>query len=123
MVDGWEGIEYESGESVCYLESPVTSAPKAVTINTDSRSSIKTASGADDTIGILYKYNSSGGYALVQYGGWICAEVLGFSSPSIGDYLNVGNSGELSLSSSSTNAVGKVVYENTSGSHFIKLSI
>lgn len=123
FVEGWEGMQYELGDSYRIQQSPVTTYPKAVTSATTGRYHIQTTADADEVTGIVYFYDSTNDYALVQFGGWICAELLGFESPAVGEYLVVGSGGALSLGNSSTNAIGRVVFANENGSHFIKLSI
>ena len=123
MVEGWSGMAYELGDSFNIQSSPVSTAPKAIANAMSGRVHIKTATGADDTIGILYNYNPDSGNALVQYGGWICAELIGFTNPTIGQYLVVANDGTLSLNSSDTNSIGKVAFATETGKHFINLTI
>ena len=123
MVEGWDGMVYETGDTARYQQITAMSYPKAVAIKNSSRYNLKYATGADDCIGVLYYYDSTNNIAYVQHGGWMCAELLGFSSPAIGNYLVVASDGSLSLGVSDTNAIGRVVFENASGSHFIKLSI
>ena len=123
-VCGWSGMEYETGD--CQrIQHPynISSAPLAVAMRTSSRYHVQPATSADNTIGVCFAYNSTEDYAIVQYRGWMCAELLGFNSPSIGQYLTVGSNGSLSLSSSSTGAIGKVVYADYSGFHYIKLNL
>ena len=124
MVGGWDGMEYESGDTI-RVQHPynVASDPLAVSMRSASRYHVQPATGADDTIGICFRYDSTNDYAIVQKTGWVCAELLGFASPTIGNYLVVGSDGALSLSASDTNAIGKVFCVNDSGEHFIKLSI
>lgn len=122
-VEGYSGMQYELGDSYRVQQSPVSTYPRAVTSATTGRYHIQTTSSADSVTGILYYYDSTEGYSLVQTGGWICAELLGFATPTVGQYLVVGSSGVLSLSDSDSNSIGRVVFANENGSHFIKLSI
>ena len=123
MVEGWEGMVYESGDTVKYQQSSALAAEKAVAMKNSGRYNLKYATGADDCIGVIVAYDSTNNIAYVQHGGWVCAELLGFASPTIGNYLVAGSDGALSLSASDTGAIGKVVCENAAGSHFIRLSI
>lgn len=123
FVEGYAGMQYEFGDSYRVQQSPVTDYPMAVTSATTGRYHIQTTSSADSVTGILYYYNATEGYSLVQTGGWMCAELLGFTTPIVGQYLVVGNNGALSLSDSDSNSIGKVVFANENGSHFIKLKI
>lgn len=124
MVGGWDGMEYETGDTI-RVQHPysISSDPVAVAMRSASRYHIQPATGADDTIGICFRYDSTNDYAIVQKTGWVCAELLGFASPTIGNYLIVGSDGALSLSASDSGAIGKVFCANDAGEHFIKLSI
>lgn len=123
MVGGWSGMQYETGDTQRYQHPNIAAYPRAVTMESSGRQRIKATATADATIGICYYYDSANDIAFVQHSGYICTEVLGFGSADVGQYLNVGSGGALSLSSSATNAVGKVVCVNNAGQHFIKLSI
>lgn len=123
MVEGWDGMLFETGDTIQYLQYSALSAKKAVAMKNSGRYHLQLATGADDCIGIIYYYDSTNNIAYVQHGGWICAELLGFVSAAVGQYLNVGSDGTLSLDASATSAIGKVVCENTTGAHFIRLSI
>lgn len=123
MVGGWEGMRYEFGDCMRYQHSPVTNYPRAVAMETTGRYRLKTTSSADSVIGVLLFYDSTNDYAVVQHGGWLCAEIIGLANPTVGQYLVVGSGGALTLESSDTNAIGKVVCTNNAGQHFIKLFI
>lgn len=123
MVEGWDGMLFETGDTVQYLQYTALTAKKAVAMKNSGRYHLQLATGADDCIGIIYYYDSTNNIAYVQHEGWVCAELLGFVSPTIGYYLNVASDGTLSLDASDTSAIGKVICENTTGAHFIRLSI
>lgn len=123
MVHGWSGMQYELGDCMRYQHPDVSTYPIAVAMKNTGRQRIEPADTADETIGVCIFYDSTNDFAIVQHGGWLSAEYLGFANPQIGQYLVVGSDGALTLESSNTGAIGKVVCEDNANKHFIKLSI
>ena len=123
FIGGWSGMQYELGDCSKHQPTALTSFPVGVAMAQSGNYRDKKATGADDCIGVCVYYDSTNNYALVQYRGWLCAEVLGFANVTIGQYLVVGSNGALSLSDSDAESIGKVVCSNPAGQHFIKLSI